>query len=134
MFRENNSDVKFNELSGLDVFMDRILQGDHPQHEQTPTSKGPQHFPPSRQLSSEETNDYLLPVVTLPLLTCNAHPSVRPSVCVTCSPATLVTCVSSRGCDKGTAAKVLYACLTLMGISSGEGGEGSFCYRDKDRK
>lgn len=45
-----------------------------------------------------------------------------------------LTCGSSRGCDKGTAANVLYACLTLMGISSGEGGEGGFCYRDKGRR
>ena len=50
-----------------------------------------------------------------------------------CPQAAAVTCVSSRGCDKGTAAKVLYACLTLMGISSGEGGDGGFGYSDRNR-
>lgn len=80
MSRENNSDMKFNELSGLDMFMDRTLQGAIRNMNRLQLPREPQHVAPSGQLSLEETNHYLLPILTLPLLTCNAPSSVCTTV------------------------------------------------------
>lgn len=57
----------------------------------------PQHVPPSQQLSLEETNHYLLPVLTLPLLTYNAQSSVCTTVSVASLPAsTSYLCLKQR--------------------------------------
>ena len=68
--------------------------------------KGTQHVPPSWQTDVEETNHYLLPILTLPFLTCNAKSPVCATVCVTSPPAsTSYLCLEQRvwqgHCGKG---------------------------------
>lgn len=109
------------------MFTDRTLQGDHPQPQQAQLQRGPGTSP---LRSSSLWRKGLAP--RAPAALARPRGSISRASRVPC-PAPL-TCGSSRGCDKGTAANVLYACLTLMGISSGEGGEGGFCYRDKGRR
>lgn len=61
-------------MSFQDLIQIGLCQDDHPHHEQTPTSTGPQHVSPLQQLFLEGTNHHLL-------LTsgCSHQPDVTPS-------------------------------------------------------